>query len=79
MGEITSPSTLSEQNRSKYDTEHVAVPNHCPVPGCPASGYSTFKELRGHFGNMNDDAHRSYDLSIDDYRTDDNSDNTESD
>jgi hypothetical protein len=71
MGEVTSPSELSAQNSSKYETEYVPVPSNCPVPGCPSSGYSTFAELRGHFGNKNDAAHRSYELDIDDYRSDD--------
>ncbi|MHC3381666.1 hypothetical protein [Haloarcula sp. H-GB5] len=68
LGEITSPSALREQNRSKYETKHVPVPDKCPVLGCSASGYSNFKELRAHFGNAADAAHRAYNLSIDDYR-----------
>lgn len=68
LGEVASPSALREQNRSKYETEHVPVPDECPVPGCNASGYKNFKQLRSHFGHMADASHRAYDLSIDDYR-----------
>lgn len=67
LGDVPSPSALREQNRSKYDTQHVAVADRCPVRGCSASGFRTFKQLRGHFGNVSDDHHRAYGLSIDDY------------
>lgn len=70
LGNVPSPSALKEKNRSKYETEHVPVPHECPVESCTVSGFSSFSELRGHFGNMNDDFHRTYNLSIDDYRDD---------
>ena len=68
LGEVASPSALREQNRSKYETEHVPVPDECPVRGCTASGYQNFNQLRSHFGHVADASHRAYDLSIDDYR-----------
>jgi len=68
LGEITSPSKLKEQNKSKHETEDVPVPPECPVPGCNSKNHRKFSDLRGHFGNMNDAAHRSYGLKIDDYR-----------
>lgn len=71
VGEVTSPSAIREQNRSKYETEAVPVDDECPVPGCNASGYRNFRQLRSHFGRANDGAHRAYNLSIDDYRSDD--------
>jgi len=71
LGDVPSPSELAARNRSKYATDHVAVPDGCPVPGCTATGFHTFAQLRGHFGSAGDRAHRAYDLSIDDYREDD--------
>lgn len=69
LGDVASPSTLREQNQSKYDTDNVAVPHECPVRACSKTGFQTFKQLRGHFGQVSDAAHRAYDLDIDDYRT----------
>lgn len=69
LGEITTPSELRYQNRTKYTTEDVPVPDACPVPGCSSRGFNTFPELRGHFGSQADEAHRDYELTIDDYRT----------
>lgn len=71
LGSVPSPSELAAQKRSKYETDHVGVPDQCPVQGCTANGFHTFAQLRGHFGSAGDGAHRSYDLRIDDYREED--------
>lgn len=70
VGEVASPSELAESNRHKNDTQHQAVPDECPVQTCNADGFNDFKSLRAHFGGVGDAAHKSYDLSIEDYQPD---------
>jgi len=37
LGDVPSPSELAARNRSKYETDHVAVPDGCPVEGCSST------------------------------------------
>lgn len=66
-GVVHSPAAIRENKDGRKRTRYVALPTECPVDGCSHSGFSTFAELRGHFGANADGAHQAFDLSLEDY------------
>lgn len=65
LGEVPSPQYCRENKDGRKKTHHINSP--CPV--CGMGPYSTFGQLRGHFGNESGDpAHDQYDLRLEEFR-----------